>query len=579
MLGLLTQWGEYCDAVAAGRAASTRRREPGEHLALFPVWHPESFALAFIDPVTEHVSVLGEGALPKLLMLERMARHAYGAGVGDTLFPPLSVRLDGKEVRFRWAGSGSILAFVARGSAPPTRADPVVVLALLGSGYNLVGLKGDRALLIVQGRQRELDGIDLDRLLIWARLREQVEPFARIERPSAGSVGCRMNRAINEREHFGALLRVALLAVVDDLPTGARGRRDAVPFLDDIARLVVLGAPDIRGSSKQVAMAVARALGQEPRDSRTTNAILSLLHQHGVRHAEVIVSKESGQRWWVHLESLADLDSRTFKALLSRRPVLRSIYERSDEPETRAESLEHLSAARRKALSWGQQAPLLLGTALSSEWDQRQQREAELREIRATHVEELNLLRATIDMLTESLGEVNARKATLAAELAKSDTRIDQLQRHAETLIQQLAEFAAEGAVLGSDALPPVLEKNKELVRSFVAAVARRDHTRVEGLMAPGFIGHGFALGVLVVRAREDLMNALKHNADEVLSASAQVGSLVAEDDKVAARSTWRIGEQDFVHVHLYRVEDGRIAEAWGENTGVHAAAANSRPC
>ncbi len=583
LLDVLTQWGEYCDAASAGRAASRRRSDPGEHLVLFPVWQPESNALAFVDPVTEHVSFLGEGALPKLLELEKMARHAYGAGVGETLFPPLSVRLDGKDTRLRWAGSGSILAFAARGPAPPTRSDPVVVLALLRSGYNLIALRGDRALLIVQGRQRELDGLDLDRLLIWTRLREQIKPLARIEpqRPRAGERP--PGRVIDEREHFGALLRVALLALVDDFPSGARGRRDAVSFMDDLARLAALGVPDICGSSKHIAATMARALGQEPRDSRTTNAVLALLHQHGEQHDEVIVSKESGQRWYLRTESLSQLDSRLFKALLRRRPVLRSILVRDDEPATQEEIVAaRLSPGRRKVLSFGEQAPLLLGCALSSEWDLRQQREGELREARATHAAELRTLRATIDALTERLGDANARNDILAAELAKSDERLDHLQRHADLLVDQLAAAVAETASLEDAKSSAGVEPNKVIAQSFIAAVARRDHATVAALVAPDFTGHGFALGALRIRKREDLMNALSRDAEGLPPRGARVESLVAEEDRVAARIVWRIGELNLVQIHIYRVKENQLVEAWGENVDRDetpvAAATNSRP-
>lgn len=583
LLDVLTQWGEYCDAASAGRAASRRRSDHGEHLVLFPVWQPESYALAFVDPVTEHVSFLGEGALPKLLELEKMARHAYGAGVGETLFPPLSVRLDGKDTRLRWAGSGSILAFAARGLAPPTRSDPVVVLALLRSGYNLIALRGDRALLIVQGRQRDLDELDLDRLLIWTRLREQVKPLARIEpqRPCAGERP--PGRVIDEREHFGALLRVALLALIDDFPSGARGRRDAVSFMDDLARLAALGVPDICGSSKHIAATMARALGHhEPRDSRTTNAVLALLHQHGEQHDEVIVTKESGQRWYLHTESLSQLDSRLFKALLRRRPVLRSILVRDDEPATQEEIVAaRLSPARRKVLSFGEQAPLLLGCALSSEWDLRQQREDELRKARANHAAELHTLRATIDALTERLGDANARNDILAAELAKADARLDHLQRHADLLVQQLSAAVAETASLEGPNSSAAVESNKVIVQSFIAAVARRDHVTVAALVSPDFTGHGFALGALRICKRDELINALTRDAEDLPPRGARVESLVAEEDSVAARTVWRVGELKMVQIQIYRLQENQLAEAWGDNVDqdeTRVVAANSRP-
>ena len=583
LLDVLTQWGEYCDAASAGRAASRRRSDHGEHLVLFPVWQPESYALAFVDPVTEHVSFLGEGALPKLLELEKMARHAYGAGVGETLFPPLSVRLDGKDTRLRWAGSGSILAFAARGLAPPTRSDPVVVLALLRSGYNLIALRGDRALLIVQGRQRDLDELELDRLLIWTRLREQVKPLARIEpqRPCAGERP--PGRVIDEREHFGALLRVALLALIDDFPSGARGRRDAVSFMDDLARLAALGVPDICGSSKHIAATMARALGHhEPRDSRTTNAVLALLHQHGEQHDEVIVTKESGQRWYLHTESLSQLDSRLFKALLRRRPVLRSILVRDDEPATQEEIVAaRLSPARRKVLSFGVQAPLLLGCALSSEWDLRQQREDELRKARANHAAELHTLRATIDALTERLGDANARNDILAAELAKADARLDHLQRHADLLVQQLSAAVAETASLEGPNSSAAVESNKVIVQSFIAAVARRDHVTVAALVSPDFTGHGFALGALRICKRDELINALTRDAEDLPPRGARVESLVAEEDSVAARTVWRVGELKMVQIQIYRLQENQLAEAWGDNVDqdeTRVVAANSRP-
>ncbi len=121
-------------------------------------------------------------------------------------------------------------------------------------------------------------------------------------------------------------------------------------------------------------------------------------------------------------------------------------------------------------------------------------------------------------------------------------------------------------------------EDNKALVRAFVEAINRQDWRRFEELVAPDFVRHSSTFGQAQIRSRDQLREYLVGEYRTFPDASETIHFLVAEGDKVAVHSHCR-GTQlgpmgslpasgktlsaDFISI--YRVADGRIAEAWVE--------------
>lgn len=121
-------------------------------------------------------------------------------------------------------------------------------------------------------------------------------------------------------------------------------------------------------------------------------------------------------------------------------------------------------------------------------------------------------------------------------------------------------------------------EQNKSLVRALVDAVNAQDWLRVLGLLAPDFTRHSTAAGEPGVRSATDLVAFLRAEFVTFPDATETLLDLVAEGDKVAARHQFR-GTQvgplgtfaptgrvlQSTYIAIYRVENGRIAEAWAE--------------
>jgi len=121
-------------------------------------------------------------------------------------------------------------------------------------------------------------------------------------------------------------------------------------------------------------------------------------------------------------------------------------------------------------------------------------------------------------------------------------------------------------------------EINKVLVRSFVDAINAQDWSRLHSLVADGFMRHSTAGGEPGVRSRESLIDFLKGEYATFPDATEAIEDLVAEGDRVAARHRFR-GTQmgplgphpasgrvlEATYLAIYRIEDGRIAEAWAE--------------
>lgn len=121
-------------------------------------------------------------------------------------------------------------------------------------------------------------------------------------------------------------------------------------------------------------------------------------------------------------------------------------------------------------------------------------------------------------------------------------------------------------------------EQNKTLLRAFVEAVNAQAWERLDTLVAPDFIRHSSAAGSQAVRSRDDLKAFLQGEFETFPDAHESVEDLVAEGDKVAARHRFRGTQTGPMgpypptgrtmtadYLAIYRIEDGRIAEAWVE--------------
>ena len=120
--------------------------------------------------------------------------------------------------------------------------------------------------------------------------------------------------------------------------------------------------------------------------------------------------------------------------------------------------------------------------------------------------------------------------------------------------------------------------QHKELVRAFIEAINQKDWPRFEQFVAPDFVRHSSTFGQSQIRNRDQLRNYLAAEFRTFPDAKETINFLEAEDDKVAVHSHCRGTQQgpmgsfapsgrtlsaDFISI--YRVTDGRIAEAWLE--------------
>ena len=122
------------------------------------------------------------------------------------------------------------------------------------------------------------------------------------------------------------------------------------------------------------------------------------------------------------------------------------------------------------------------------------------------------------------------------------------------------------------------VERNKAVVRAFVAAVNAQDWSRVAELVAPDFARHSHAGGSPGVHSRADLHRFLRGEFETFPDASEEVADLVAEGDRVAVRHSFRGTQTGPMGPHppsgrvmaadylaIYRLAHGTIAEAWVE--------------
>ena len=124
---------------------------------------------------------------------------------------------------------------------------------------------------------------------------------------------------------------------------------------------------------------------------------------------------------------------------------------------------------------------------------------------------------------------------------------------------------------------------NKGIVRDFVEAVNRQDWPAVRDLVDPDFVRHSLAAGEPGVRSADDLVAFLRAEFETFPDATETLLDLVAEEDKVAARHRFRGTQTGPMGPHppsgrvlaatylaIYRIEAGRIAEAWAEWDNLH---------
>jgi steroid delta-isomerase-like uncharacterized protein len=128
-----------------------------------------------------------------------------------------------------------------------------------------------------------------------------------------------------------------------------------------------------------------------------------------------------------------------------------------------------------------------------------------------------------------------------------------------------------------------VSDANKAIVCDFVDAVNRQDWHAVRRLLDPDFVRHSVAAGEPAVHSADDLIAFLRAEFETFPDATETLLDLVAEDDKVAARHRFRGTQAGPMGAHpptgrvlaatylaIYRIEGGRIAEAWVEWDNLH---------
>jgi predicted ester cyclase len=122
------------------------------------------------------------------------------------------------------------------------------------------------------------------------------------------------------------------------------------------------------------------------------------------------------------------------------------------------------------------------------------------------------------------------------------------------------------------------VERNKAVVREFVAAVNAQDWARVASLIAPEFVRHSHSGGSPGVRSRHDLLRFLRNEFETFPDAREEVADLLAEGDRVAVRHSFRGTQTGPMGPHppsgrvmvadylaIYRLVGGVIVEAWAE--------------
>jgi steroid delta-isomerase-like uncharacterized protein len=121
---------------------------------------------------------------------------------------------------------------------------------------------------------------------------------------------------------------------------------------------------------------------------------------------------------------------------------------------------------------------------------------------------------------------------------------------------------------------PVDTEKNKELIRRWIAFSNRGFAGRFDDYIAADYIGH---LGALRVD-RQELERLEREFCRAFPDAHHVIEDLIAEGDRVVLRTTARATHRaefegiprtdravEFTGLVVYRIRDGKIAESWGE--------------
>lgn len=556
MFGLLVHWHEFCRAAAKGQRANRK----DQRFVVQHVGHPNNRCVAFVDPDTEHLSIIGEGLYPRIRELQVLASHAFQTDLGAALFPPLVVRTGGSPTPFRWAGHGDIFGFTGSGTAPPRREDPAVVLATLPAGYTLVAIHNRRILLIAQGRLSEIAGLDLDGLDVWERLRNQEDDYGRLQ--GAGltrSARGRKALASDTVERRDAALSLALQAsILAGIPAGVRGRRDLRTFLAELVVFARFGKPDPVGTPEVIAAQIGKALRQAPRSPRAMYPMLGLLEKHGQSNGkEVLVSRVSPQNWHVHASELVLPDAGICRSVLGRWPALQALVDGSEETVTEDDVQRmRIRGGRGGIVKKRHENAYLFDCGMTQEYELRCKRERELVRLRLRHAEESRGLREELESLRRELEQANAENAARAAYVADSDARILRAQQAMALGVERVAALTAERAML---------EGNKRLVRAFVDATNNGDWAAAEVLLGPDFQQHEGA-EPQEVRDRSRFLDHLRQVGQLGPDRQVHIGVLIAEGDLVAAHlvaGTSDGASRQRPSIRTYRVRADQIIEIW----------------
>jgi steroid delta-isomerase-like uncharacterized protein len=121
-------------------------------------------------------------------------------------------------------------------------------------------------------------------------------------------------------------------------------------------------------------------------------------------------------------------------------------------------------------------------------------------------------------------------------------------------------------------------EANKQLVREFVDAVNRQDWQRFDELVSSDFVRHSSTFGQPQIRSRDQLREFLTGEVRTFPDGRESIHFLIAQGDMLAVHSRFRGTQRGPLGsfaasgralsadlMSIYRLVDGRIAEAWVE--------------
>ena len=122
------------------------------------------------------------------------------------------------------------------------------------------------------------------------------------------------------------------------------------------------------------------------------------------------------------------------------------------------------------------------------------------------------------------------------------------------------------------------IENNKALIRAYATAINTYNWDQLDNYVSAEFVRHSFAAGEPNVQCRGDLIQYLRIQHKIFPKFKDKVIDLVAEDNKVAARHSFKgtqLGEMGpypvshkdvaFEYLAIYRIEGEMIVEAWVE--------------